>query len=90
MNEQDEIEAVRASIAAGENDIAQAQAALDNLIRKQLARKKELGFQEARALFKASAYSSDPIPGVTPIVVQTGFGVATRWKIPAKKETATP
>lgn len=81
-----EMESLEKALAEGEHDIMNAQKALDNIHRKQAARRQELGYQKARLGMKLSKVSHEPTDGGEMIIVQTDGGIATRW---INKDTTT-
>lgn len=80
--ETSEIEALEKSIAEGDLAILLAQEVLDNIYRKQSARRQELGYQKSRLGMKLSRVSEKPVDGSKMIVVQTDCGISTRWLKP--------
>lgn len=82
MNEETEL--LESAIAKGDAAIYEAQAALNNLHRKQYARRQELGYQKAMAGLKLARVSETPVEGAAPVIVQTDAGISTRWITPNK------
>ena len=78
-----EMAALEKAIFEGDAAIWHAQKALDNIHRKQSARRQELGYQKARMEMKLSRVSHTPVEGAEMIMVQTDAGIATRWIRPA-------
>lgn len=74
-----EMVALENAIATGERELRNAQEMVDNIHRKQAARRQELGYQKARIGMKLSRVSDTPIDGARMVTVQTDAGIATRW-----------
>jgi len=78
--------ALEAAIQHNDYEISRVQTQLENMHRKQCARRQELGYQKARIGVKLSRVSDTPIEGGRIITVQTDAGIATRWIRPANVE----
>jgi hypothetical protein len=69
-----EIELLESAILTGEKELASAQIMVDNIHRKQSARRQELGFQKARAGMTLERVSHTPREGLLEITIQNRSG----------------